>query len=61
MSDHEYNASNIKNSTKIDSVIKRDGTLSPFDSDRIFNAILKAILCCLQIAQFKTIQGSDSF
>ena len=42
MSDHEYNASNIKNSTKIDSVIKRDGTLSPFDSDRIFNAILKA-------------------
>ncbi|MBO7556091.1 MAG: ribonucleoside triphosphate reductase [Alphaproteobacteria bacterium] len=42
MSDHEYNASNIKNSTKIDSVIKRDGTLSPFDGDRIFNAILKA-------------------
>ena len=42
MSDHEYNASKIKNSTKIESVTKRDGTLAPFDSDKIFNAIFKA-------------------
>ncbi|MBP5399607.1 MAG: ribonucleoside triphosphate reductase [Alphaproteobacteria bacterium] len=42
MSDHEYNASKIKNIAKIKNVIKRDGTLAPFDSDKIYNAIFKA-------------------
>ncbi|MBP3545675.1 MAG: ribonucleoside triphosphate reductase [Alphaproteobacteria bacterium] len=42
MSNHEYEASKIANSTKISNVTKRDGTLAPFDSDKIFNAIRKA-------------------
>ena len=42
MSNHEYEASKIANSSKISNVTKRDGTLAPFDSDKIFNAIRKA-------------------
>ncbi len=42
MSNHEYETSKIANSTKISNVTKRDGTLAPFDSDKIFNAIRKA-------------------
>ena len=41
MSDKEYSASKIKES-KIANIIKRDGTIVPFDSDRIYNAIRKA-------------------
>jgi len=40
MSDTENTA--VKNIFPIKNVTKRDGTLVPFDSDRIFNAILKA-------------------
>ena len=42
MSNHEYEASKIASSSKISNVTKRDGTLAPFDSDKIFNAIRKA-------------------
>lgn len=42
MSNHEYEASKMADSGKIASVTKRDGTLVPFDSDKIFNAIRKA-------------------
>lgn len=43
MAEKEYNISKVKNdNTKIHNITKRDGTLVPFDSDRIFNAILKA-------------------
>lgn len=42
MSTHEYEASKMTDSGKIASVTKRDGTLVPFDSDKIFNAIRKA-------------------
>lgn len=42
MSNHEYEASKVKDNIKIANVTKRDGTLVPFDSDKIFNAIRKA-------------------
>ncbi len=42
MSNHEYEASKVKNNFRIASITKRDGTLVPFDSDKIFNAIRKA-------------------
>ena len=42
MSNSEYTASKVKDNVKIASVTKRDGTLAPFDSDKIFNAIRKA-------------------
>lgn len=41
MSENKYNVSKAKE-TKIASVIKRDGTMVPFDSDKIYNAIRKA-------------------
>ena len=41
MSDKEFSVSRIKEST-ITNVIKRDGTMVPFDSNRIYNAILRA-------------------
>ena len=42
MSNHEYEASKVTDNVKIANVTKRDGTLVPFDSDKIFNAIRKA-------------------
>ena len=43
MSENKYNMPALENETiAIDSVTKRDGTLAPFDSNRIYNAILKA-------------------
>ena len=43
MSEHKYEIPNIKNDNiSIDQVTKRDGTLAPFDSSKIYNAILKA-------------------
>ena len=42
MSTHEYEASKVTDNVKIANVTKRDGTLVPFDSDKIFNAIRKA-------------------
>lgn len=42
MSNHEYKVSKIAEGAKIANVAKRDGTLVPFDSDKIFNAICKA-------------------
>ncbi|MBR1648034.1 MAG: ribonucleoside triphosphate reductase [Alphaproteobacteria bacterium] len=42
MSNHDYEASKVKDNVQITSVTKRDGTLAPFDSDKIFNAIRKA-------------------
>ena len=42
MSNHEYKVSKIAEGAKIANVAKRDGTLVPFDSDKIFNAIRKA-------------------
>ncbi len=43
MSDTKYNMPALENETiAIESVTKRDGTLAPFDSNRIYNAILKA-------------------
>ncbi len=43
MSDTKYNIPALENETiAIESVTKRDGTLAPFDSNRIYNAILKA-------------------
>ncbi len=41
MSDKKYNMPGVKK-VKIENVTKRDGTLAPFDSEKIFNAILKA-------------------
>ncbi len=41
MSENKYNVSKVKE-TKIANVIKRDGTMVPFDSDKIYNAIRKA-------------------
>ena len=40
MSDKDYKKPTIK--TKIENVTKRDGTLFPFDDNKIFNAILRA-------------------
>ena len=42
MSNHEYEASKVTENVKIANVTKRDGTLVPFDSDKIFSAIRKA-------------------
>ncbi len=42
MSTHEYEASKVTDNVKIANVTKRDGTLVPFDSDKIFSAIRKA-------------------
>lgn len=43
MSDQKYEIPNVKNDNiKIEHVTKRDGTLAPFDSSKIYNAILKA-------------------
>ena len=42
MSNHEYEASKVTDNVKIANVTKRDGTLVPFDSDKIFSAIRKA-------------------
>lgn len=43
MSDHKYEMPNIQNdNVGIENVTKRDGTLAPFDSSKIYNAILKA-------------------
>lgn len=42
MSTHEYEASKVTDNVKIANVTKRNGTLVPFDSDKIFNAIRKA-------------------
>ena len=43
MSEHKYEMPNVKNdNVSIDQVTKRDGTLAPFDSSKIYNAILKA-------------------
>ena len=43
MSENNYNIPPIANKEiKIESVTKRDGTLAPFDSTKIYNAILKA-------------------
>ncbi len=43
MSETEYKTSPVKNDNcPFESVTKRDGTLAPFDSNKIFNAILKA-------------------
>lgn len=43
MSETEYKTSPVKNDNcPFESVTKRDGTLAPFDSSKIFNAILKA-------------------
>lgn len=43
MSDHKYEMPNVKNDNiGIENVTKRDGTLAPFDSSKIYNAILKA-------------------
>ena len=41
MSEEKYSVSKAKE-TKIANVIKRDGTMVPFDSDKIYNAIRKA-------------------
>ncbi len=41
MSEKEYSVCKVTE-TKIANVIKRDGTLVPFDSDKIYNAIRKA-------------------
>ena len=43
MSEYKYEMPNVKNdNVSIDQVTKRDGTLAPFDSSKIYNAILKA-------------------
>ncbi|MFR8205289.1 MAG: ATP cone domain-containing protein [Alphaproteobacteria bacterium] len=43
MSKSNYDMPAIENEQiAIESVTKRDGTLAPFDSNRIYNAILKA-------------------
>ena len=43
MSENTYSVSpTAAKETKIKDVIKRDGTLAPFDSSKIYNAILKA-------------------
>ncbi len=43
MSEYKYEMPNVKNDNiNIDQVTKRDGTLAPFDSSKIYNAILKA-------------------
>jgi len=43
MSEKEYGIANLAGSqTKVSQVTKRDGTLVPFDSSKIYNAILKA-------------------
>ena len=43
MSEYKFEMPNVKNdNTNIDHVTKRDGTLAPFDSNKIYSAILKA-------------------
>ena len=43
MSESNYSLSPIANKEiKVENVTKRDGTLAPFDSNKIYNAILKA-------------------
>lgn len=43
MSENTYSMPPIANKEiKVESVTKRDGTLAPFDSSKIYNAILKA-------------------
>lgn len=43
MSEQKYEMPNVKNDNiSIEHVTKRDGTLAPFDSSKIYNAILKA-------------------
>ncbi len=43
MSEKEYGIANLAgNQIKVSQVTKRDGTLAPFDSSKIYNAILKA-------------------
>ena len=43
MSEYKYEMPNVKNDNiNFEQVTKRDGTLAPFDSSRIYNAILKA-------------------
>lgn len=51
MSEQKYEMPDVKNDNiNIDHVTKRDGTLAPFDSNKIYNAILKA---GLSTAEFK--------
>ena len=42
MSENQYKTALDNETIAIESVTKRDGTLAPFDSNRIYNAILKA-------------------
>ena len=42
MSENQYKTALDNEAIAIESVTKRDGTLAPFDSNRIYNAILKA-------------------
>ena len=42
MSENQYQTALANETIAIESVTKRDGTLAPFDSNRIYNAILKA-------------------
>ena len=42
MSENQYQTALTNETIAIESVTKRDGTLAPFDSNRIYNAILKA-------------------
>ncbi len=42
MSENQYKTALDNENIAIESVTKRDGTLAPFDSNRIYNAILKA-------------------
>ena len=43
MSEFKYEMPNVKNDNiNIEQVTKRDGTLAPFDSGKIYQAILKA-------------------
>lgn len=42
MSENQYKTALDNKTIAIESVTKRDGTLAPFDSNRIYNAILKA-------------------
>ena len=42
MSENTYHSTIANENIAIDSVTKRDGTLAPFDSNKIYNAIKKA-------------------
>lgn len=41
MSENTYHSTIANENIAIDSVTKRDGTLAPFDSNKIYNAIKK--------------------